>query len=122
MFTPVLVIICVLCGACGQVSMKRGMNEVGEIASLSALFRPRALVRILTNKYVLAGVVLYAGGSVFWLGALSRLDVSFLYPLASLGYIGAAVLALIFLKENVTLLRWVGIIVIVVGCFLITRS
>ena len=122
MFTPVLVIICVLCAAFGQVSMKRGMNEVGRTASLPALFKPRALVRILTNKYVLAGVVSYAGGSVFWLGALSRLDVSFLYPFTSLAYIGAAILAFIFLKENITLLRWVGIIVIVIGCFLITRS
>jgi drug/metabolite transporter (DMT)-like permease len=57
-----------------------------------------------------------------WLGALSTLDVSFMYPLLSLAYVVTAVFAIIYLGEIVTLSRWAGISLVVIGCVLIARS
>lgn len=53
---------------------------------------------------------------------MSTPDVSFMYPLLSLGYIVTAILAFVFIGENITLLRWAGIVVIIAGCFMITKS
>jgi drug/metabolite transporter (DMT)-like permease len=53
---------------------------------------------------------------------MSSLEVSYMYPLLSLGYVVTAALAFIFIGENITLLRWAGIVLILSGCFLITRS
>lgn len=119
MFALVLVALCVLLGACGQILMKHGMNQIGEIHGISELVSPNTLLKVITNWAVILGVALYAATLLLWLGAMSTLNVSFMYPLISLGYIVTAVLALIFLKENVALLRWAGIVVVVTGCFLI---
>ena len=122
MFALVLVALCILMGACGQILMKHGMSQIGEINGISELISPNTLLKLITNWAVILGVILYIITLPLWLGALSTLNVSFMYPLLSLGYIVTAVLALIFLKENITLLRWAGIVVVVIGCFLIGRA
>ena len=121
-FALTLVLICVLLMATGQVILKIGMGQVGEISSAGQLFNLRTLFRIFTNPRVLTGIFLYAISLFLWLGALSTLNLSFIYPLGSLAYIVAAIIALIFLKENIILVRWIGIFLVVGGCFLIART
>jgi len=121
-FALTLVLICVFLSAIGQFTMKVGMGQVGEIATARQLFNLDTLFRMFTNPYVLTGILLYGISLVLWLGAMSTLNISLMYPLASLAYVVAAIIAFIFLKEDVTLLRWAGILVIVGGCFLITRT
>lgn len=122
MFSLVLVAICIVFGAVGQILMKNGMSQVGEIGGLGKLVSPATIFRIFTNVFVVGGLALYAIAAFLWLGALSRLNVSFMYPLLSLGYVLAAVLGVMFLKENVTALRWGGIVLVVAGSFLILRT
>ena len=106
----------------GQIAMKSGMSQVGEIGGLAQLFNPNTLFHIVTNPRVIAGVFLYGVAAILWLGALSTLDVSYMYPLMSLAYVIVALVAFIFLKENITFLRWAGILLVVGGCFLVTRT
>lgn len=122
MFALILVIVCVIFGAFGQIAMKKGMTQLEKIDSISDLFSLSVISHMLRNGYVLGGLLLYAISAFLWLGALSTLDVSFMYPMLSLAYIITAILAFIFFKENITLLRWAGIIMIVAGCFLIGRT
>lgn len=122
MFALSLVLICVFFAAIGQTVMKSGMSQVGEIGSLGQLFNLSTLFHIFTNPRVLTGIFLYAVSAILWLGALSTLNVSFMYPLVSLAYVITAIIAFIFLKENITLLRWAGIFLVVGGCFLIART
>ena len=122
MFALILVFVCVLGAAMGQIAMKSGMSQIGEIGSLGQLFHFGTLFHIFTNPRVLTGICLYAISGILWLGALSTLNVSFMYPLMSLAYVLTAIFAFVFLKESVTLLHWVGILLVVGGCFLITRT
>jgi len=122
MFALTLVLICVFGVAMGQIAMKSGMSQVGEIGSAGQLFNLTTLFHIFTNPRVLAGIFCYAISAILWLGALSTLNVSLIYPLMSLAYVITAVVAFIFLKENITLLHWLGIFLVVGGCFLIARS
>jgi drug/metabolite transporter (DMT)-like permease len=122
MFALSLVAICIIFGAVGQILMKTGMSQTGPIGDVGKLLNPSTIASIFTNVYVIGGILLYAAASLLWLGALSNTDVSLMYPLLSLAYVVAAILGFIFLKEDVTLLRWVGIGVVIVGCFMILRS
>ena len=122
MFALILVFICVIGASIGQIAMKQGMNQVGEIGGIRQLLNFRTLLEIFTNKYVLCGLVCYGAISILWLGALSTLNVSFMYPLLSLAYVVTAVVALVFLKESITLWQWAGILLVVGGCLLITRT
>lgn len=121
-FALTLVLICIFAGAMGQIAMKSGMSQVGEIGSVGQLFNLGTLFHIFTNPRVLTGLFLYAIAAILWLGAMSTLNISFMYPLMSLAYVVTAIVAFIFLKENITLLRWAGIFLVVGGCFLITRT
>lgn len=122
MFALILVAICIVSGAVGQILMKTGMSQTGPIGNWGKLISPRTVLSIFTNGYVIGGILLYAAAALLWLGALSNLDVSLMYPLLSLAYVVAAILGFIFLKEDITLLRWVGIVVVIGGCFMILRS
>lgn len=121
-FALTLVLICVFLSAMGQITMKNGMNQLGEISSAGQLFNVGTLFHMFTNPYVLGGTCLYVVSLLLWLGAMSTLDISLMYPLASLAYVIVAIIAFIFLKEDITLLRWMGIFMVMGGCFLITRT
>jgi drug/metabolite transporter (DMT)-like permease len=122
MFALTLVLICVLAGAAGQIFWKEGMSGLGRINGMGDLLQLKTAWDIFTNKYIIIGLFLYAMSVFLWLGAMSTLDVSFMYPLLSLGYVVTTILAIIFIGENITLIRWAGIAFVIAGCFLITRS
>ena len=121
MFALGLVTICVLSVAIAQVTMKHGMNQIGDISNIWQLFNFNTLFKIFTNPFVFIGIIIHIVAAILWLGALSSLEVSFIYPLLSLGYVVTAVFAWIFLKESINLFRWLGIIFVIVGCFLIVK-
>ena len=59
---------------------------------------------------------------LFYLVAISKLDLSMAYPMVSLNYAIILFISRIFFKENVTPLRWLGVVFIIFGVFLISRS
>lgn len=103
----------------GQMLMKAGMMTIGKfpLTQLIPMF-----FTIIFNPLVFFGIFSFAVSSIFWLVVLSRFELSMVYPLVSIGYIFVALLSSIFFKENVSLIRWIGIITICVGVFLISRS
>ena len=122
MFALTLVLICILAGAAGQIFWKEGMSSIDKINGMKDLLQVKTVLIIFTNKYILLGIFLYAVSVFLWLGAMSTLDISFMYPLLSLGYVITAILASVFIGENITLMRGAGIALVTAGCFLITRS
>jgi multidrug transporter EmrE-like cation transporter len=122
MFALMLVLICVLAGAAGQIFWKEGMSGMDKINGMKDLIQVKTFWEIFTNKYILFGIFLYAISVFLWLGAMSTLDVSFMYPLLSLGYVVTAIMAVIYLGEIISLSRWTGIALVVIGCVLILRS
>jgi uncharacterized membrane protein len=118
MFALSLVALCIIFGAAGQILMKTGMARVGPIGGLAGLFNFRTAVTIFTNPFILSGLALYAV-AFLWLGAMSLLNISAMYPLLSLGYVLVAVASTLFLGETIPLTRWLGIGLVVAGCFLI---
>lgn len=122
MSTAILyIMVSVLAGAIGQVLLKKGMGSMGPL-TLSVNQLGSILWRMGTNPYVVAGLTIYLGGTVFWLTALSRVDLSYAYPFASLSYVVMLIASWGLFKENITPLRLVGTLVACVGVFLISQS
>jgi multidrug transporter EmrE-like cation transporter len=117
----ILLLVTVTFNVMGQYLMKRGMSDVGAITGdLSQLFS--SLATAFTNPYVLAGVGAYGMSSIFWLILLSRVDLSYAYPALSLGYVMVTLVSALLLGEQVSALRWAGVLVICVGVILVARS
>ena len=116
-----LILLGVFLNAFAQISLKKGMYTIGHFAFSLENILPVGS-RVFLNPFVLAGLLAYVISVLVWLMALSRVEVSFAYPLLSVGYIVAAVAGQIFFNEALTPVRWAGILVICIGVFLITRS
>lgn len=116
-----LILTGVLLNAIAQLALKQGMREIGHFD-----FTPPTLLsmswRVGTNGYVLFGLVCYVVSVAVWLLALSRVEVSFAYPMLSVGYIVTAVAAFYLFGEALTPVRIAGIAVIIFGVFLISRT
>lgn len=117
-----LVLISVLISVIGQILLKKGMLQVGkfEFAGLANIL-PQFL-KAFSNPWVLAGFLFYFLSSLFWIIALSKVDLSVAYPLLSCGYILVLLASWLFFKEPVTAIRWLGVLVIMAGVTLISRT
>lgn len=79
-------------------------------------------ISIFTNPFILFGMMATGISSIFWLSALSRADLSYAYPMISMGYIITAVAAWLFFQENLTIIRLAGIFIICSGVFLMSKT
>jgi len=117
-----LIFISIACGVCGQLTLKVGMTQLGRIGG-DALIQPvQVAFRVATNPLVIAGLGLYAVSAMVWLTVLSRVPLSFAYPIVALSYAIVPILAWLLLGETVPAPRWLGIATICLGVFLISRS
>ena len=116
-----LILTGVLLNAAAQIVLKQGMRSIGAFAFTLDNLIPIGL-RVGLNPYVLLGIGFYGISVVVWLLVLSRVDVSYAYPMLSFGYIVAALAGKILFGEPVDLTRWAGILTICIGVWLITRT
>ncbi len=116
-----LILFGVLLNAAAQIVLKKGMIEIGQFSFTLDNLLPIG-IKVIMSPFVMLGIVFYVVSLAVWLMVLSRVDVSYAYPLLSVGYIVAAFAGRYFFNEPLGPVRWAGIIVICVGVFLITRS
>jgi uncharacterized membrane protein len=104
------------------VFLSKGLKQIGEVKSVTAREIGRVVRRGATNPSLLLGVALEAAffGALLYL--LSQRDVSLIWPLTSLGFVLTALSAKLILNEQVSALRWAGVILIVLGAGLVSYS
>jgi drug/metabolite transporter (DMT)-like permease len=120
--TVLLVLVAGLLGGTGHVLLAKGMKTIGDLTEASADRVGGMVGNVISNPWVLAGVVLQASFFFLYLTLLSRADVSKILPMTAFDYIVVAVLAQVLLAEPVTPARWAGIGFIVLGVFLVSRT
>ncbi len=74
---------------------------------------------IIFNVHLIAGLSLYAVGSVLMITAFKGGELSVLYPIIATSYIWVGLLSLILFNESLNTLRWLGIFTIFFGIVLI---
>ena len=116
-----LILSAVLLNACAQLALKAGMMRVGPLNLCAE--KPLAMaIRILLNRWVVAGLSCYVFSVGLWLITLSRVEVSFAYPFLSVGYIVTALVAYLYFGENVSVMRVSGIGLICLGVVFVGSS
>jgi multidrug transporter EmrE-like cation transporter len=116
-----LLSVAVLLGVAAQLLLKAGTNAVGRFAFSLDNAVPVGLQLALEPR-ILGGTGCYALSLVLWVMALSRTEVSVMYPMVSIGFALNALLAWWLLGEALSLQRIAGIAVIMVGVLLVARS
>ena len=116
-----LIVFGVMLNASAQLALKEGMRRIGYF-NFGLENCGRILLAVAASPYILAGLACYVVSVAVWLLVLSRVEVSYAYPLLSIGYIVTAVVGHAFFHEALGPSRWAGILVICAGVWLITRS
>jgi len=119
MRTYVLLFVSIALGALGQVTMKWGTMKV---AAVDGEGIRGLLFKYFTNPQILLGLVLYALSAVLWILAISKVNLSFAYPMVALGYIIVFGISHFAFGESISLLRLIGLITIVAGVAMIAKS
>lgn len=63
----------------------------------------------------------FAAASGLWMYILKNYPISMSYPMVSLSYVFGMIAAILVFHEDVDLLKWLGVLLIMTGCFLISR-
>ena len=115
----VLILVSVTLSGIAQVSFKFGVSfeqNTGAgapvLAPLAFLFRPG----------VLLGLFLYGVGTILWLLALGRVELSKAYPFIGVGFALTTLAGWWLFHERITVPRTLGIFLIASGIFLVAKS
>jgi len=116
-----LILLGVLLNAAAQLLLKAGMTSIGHFQFSWANIVPIGL-KVMVNPPIVAGLFSYVISVGVWLLVLSRVQVSYAYPMLSIGYIVNAVAAYYLFGESLSVMRVTGIFIIIAGVYLISRT
>lgn len=100
----------------GQVLLKIAMVKMPPFSWTWAFFRTA-----LTNWWFAAMGASFAVATVLWLYILRHFPFSQAYPLTAMGYVFGVLAAVWIFGESVPPLRWLGILLLLLGCFFIMK-
>jgi uncharacterized membrane protein len=117
-----ILIIGLIFESAGVVSLKIGITQIGDMKQVSVAEFVKVVKAGATNVSVLLGVFCEAVFFASLLILMAKSDISFLWPLTGLSFVFATFAAIWFLHEQVSPVRWVGVVCIMIGAALISYS
>jgi multidrug transporter EmrE-like cation transporter len=115
-----LILFGVLLNTGAQLCLKAGMSQIGHFEFKLANALPIGM-KVVVSLPIITGLSMYVMSVVVWLLVLSRVQVSFAYPMLSIGYVVNALAAYYFFGEPLTSMRMLGIFIIIAGVYLVAR-
>lgn len=112
---PISLVQCMLLTG-GQVLMKYGLTKAGDFSWTGQYF-----TRLLLNWQFIGCGLCYGAGSILWMYIIKHFPFSMAYPMISISYVMGMIAAIIFFHEQIPLIRWIGVLLIMTGCVLIAK-
>lgn len=117
----VYIIITILFTVYGQLILKWRLNTVED---LPLVFWPKVLflIRLIFDPYIFSSFFSAFLASLAWMAALKYLDLSRAYPFMSVSYIVVLFLSAWLLRENLSLGKVLGSLMIVAGIIVVSKG
>ena len=113
----IAIIIAVAAGALGNVLIKAGTQKLPAVS-----WNPSTLGQLLTNPYVLGGILLMVATFPFYSMVLQRMSLAVAFPLmTSAMFILATILSHFIFKDALTGMNILGIFIVILGLWLVAR-
>jgi drug/metabolite transporter (DMT)-like permease len=113
----VLLLCAVALLTAGQV-----LQKVGATKRLALARGRSAWLGALLSPELLGAVVCLSAGTALWLAVLYRMDVSRAFPMLSVGSIAVVLASRFYLRELVSVRRWIGVALVAVGIALVAAT
>jgi len=105
--------LCILFGASAQLFMKKSVMGRDFFTELK---------KVILGKWIWLGGICYVVSNVLWIVVLSRMELSYAYPIVSLNYFLVAFLSYLLFNEKVSERRWLSIAIIILGVIIVGLS
>lgn len=116
-----LLLISVTFNVTANILLKTAVTKTGGISAETTQLLTNIL-KVAFNPYLIVGLGLYGLSFLIWLRVLTFNDLSRSYPIfATIVFLLTTIGSVIFLNENVSLLRLLGICIMLLGIFLVAR-
>ncbi len=120
MKTFLVILLATLSAAIGEALLSFAMKRNGQMNMSEPSQWFDLILSVIRNPYVFLGVVFLGVFFYLYLASLSWADLSFVLPLTAMSFLFAALIAKFILKEDVSLYRWIGTIVIIIGIIIVS--
>lgn len=100
-----------------QLMLKMAMANLGEFQVGGSSME---YILSMINPMIIGGLLLYGGGTVLWLLCLTKLDISFAYPVSTAQYLLIFWGGWYFFQEVMSVYRIAGLAIICVGVVIIS--
>lgn len=102
----------------GDSLVSRGMKQVGSIS----LHHLSSIILVVFRPEVALGVLFLLAFFSCYIAALSWADLTYVLPTTSVSFILLTLVAKFVLHENVSLARWLGVLMISIGVGFVTQG
>ncbi|MEK9146643.1 MAG: hypothetical protein AAB639_00420 [Patescibacteria group bacterium] len=117
-----LLLTSVIFNVTANILLKKGVLAFGGISGHKTSLIPE-LTKAATTPFIWIGLSLYGLSFLIWLRVLSFNDLSRAYPIfATIVFLATTAGSIKFLNEGVSLTRIAGIIVMLIGIYIVARS
>jgi drug/metabolite transporter (DMT)-like permease len=120
--TYLLILLMVIFGPLGNVLLGKGMKRIGTVSLGTPAEALDVLSRVLTSGTIWLGIGSLITFFVAYMLVLSWADYSYVQPASAVAYGIVALLAHFMLREVVTPLRWLGVLVICLGVLVVGHT
>jgi len=108
--------VSVFLGACGQILLKFGVNQLGSI-NMGKTEIIQTLFRIFTNVWIDVGIICFVTSMVLWIKVISTMELNKAYPTVSLSYIIVFIFSVVLFHESVSMDKVVGLVLVSAGVY-----
>src|SRR5262245_49786894 len=115
MKTLIMMFIAICAQHLGVACLTRGMILTGEVNRSNPAEVFQIALQIFTTPYIWLGIFILGIFFGLYLVALSWADLSFVLSVTAFGYVLNAFMSRMLLGEQVSIVRWVGTVVICLG-------
>lgn len=109
--TLIWAIISILLGSAAQLFLKKGTENL----NFSTQEIMEVILACVVNVHLWFGILCYGLSLIFWIYVLSKMELGRAYPLVSMGYVFTLFLGHFFLGEEITHMKIIGVILIIIG-------
>ena len=114
-----LMFCAIILNVCGHLFLKAGMNKLGAISIDQLLV---SFDRIFSTPFVILGLLSYVSSVAMYMVVLSKIDISYAYPLMmGVGYVLIVLFSWQIFGEPFSTFKWVGIAFILIGVILLGK-
>ena len=79
------------------------------------------VVKLMLNPLMMSAVAIYIAATLLWVYILTKIPISYAYPIQALAFPMVVALSFLIFKETVPINRWIGVGIIVIGSYVASR-